>query len=436
MKRPLPTTSRIAIMGAGSAGLTCAEELRERGFRHITIFEAKSRAGGKIRSIPYAGAPPGGRGLFEAGTVFFIPSRMWTKLLRRHRVMADVTLMPKVRLADARTGTSTHLLRFSAGHSLVSRLWQTTKLAFYLRQLEAAHTARPGIAAHAFGDQCGPMTGWLDARGLTYVRDVVMPIIGAAQFGPLANQVPAVYVLRLLALLVRYSASQQIRRTMPQLRAGHQALWSAIAATHDVRVEQAVTRIVADREITIEAAGRSDTFDVLIVAAPTSAYLDAATHLSVEERADFEQVRTLSREVVTARIDGLDPSVFYSLREDAGSPVTPRMFYEVDRGSGVYTFHRFVGITDAPGQHESAVRDVVMSFGGRLRSIEHRAVIHGWFPHFTEAALRSGAYQRIEAMQGQRNVWLAGELLAGIGVPHGIEYAAALVSRMTDPAYA
>ncbi len=50
------SNTKIAIIGAGIAGLTAAEELRNMGFR-VTIFEAEQRVGGKIFTLPTPGGP-------------------------------------------------------------------------------------------------------------------------------------------------------------------------------------------------------------------------------------------------------------------------------------------------------------------------------------------------------------------------------------------
>ena len=420
-------------MGAGCAGLTCAEELRERGYRRVTIFEAQQRAGGKIRSVPYANAPAGGRGLFEAGTVFFVPSPMWRKLLRRHGVAETHSVMPRVRVADMAAGRTINPLRFGRGHSTPARARQIWKFLSLLRRHAPAHDRHAGVAPHVGPELCDPTRAWFDRQGLSYVRDVLLPIAGGAQFGPLVDSVPVVYVLRLLTLLGRYSLMQQLRLAMPQLRAGHEAVWTKIAAAHDVRLGEPIARVTANGSITVESAAGRERFDALIVAASTDAYARAATHLDGDERELLSQVRTLDREVITARVSGLGENVFYAPRyNDAGviPPGHPYLFYEVDRGSGLYTFHPYLDGGRGPADTEQAIRSLVERLGGRLESIEHRVVVRGWFPHFPEAALRAGAYRRLEAMQGRRNVWLAGELLAGIGVPHGMEYAASLVARI------
>jgi len=51
---PTPTPRRIAVLGAGPAGLSCAITAAERG-HHVTLFEASSRIGGQLnlaRRIP------------------------------------------------------------------------------------------------------------------------------------------------------------------------------------------------------------------------------------------------------------------------------------------------------------------------------------------------------------------------------------------------
>jgi uncharacterized protein with NAD-binding domain and iron-sulfur cluster len=50
----------VAVLGGGVAGLSAAHELVERGFA-VTVYEQRDAAGGKARSIPYAGSGTDGR---------------------------------------------------------------------------------------------------------------------------------------------------------------------------------------------------------------------------------------------------------------------------------------------------------------------------------------------------------------------------------------
>ena len=53
---PRPPSGDVAIVGAGLAGLACADELKRRGVR-ATIYEASDRSGGRCFSL--GGAFPG-----------------------------------------------------------------------------------------------------------------------------------------------------------------------------------------------------------------------------------------------------------------------------------------------------------------------------------------------------------------------------------------
>jgi hypothetical protein len=364
---------------------------------------------------------------------------MWTKLLQRHNISETRAMMPRVRVADVSRGTTVNPLLFTRGYSMTTRARHVWRFLETLRRHADAHDHRAGIAPHISDDVCGATREWFDREGMSYVRDVLLPIAGGAQFGPLVDSVPVIYVLRLLTMLRRYPLMQQLSLKMPQLRAGHEAVWSKVAASHDVRFGTPISRVSANGAVTIESASGVEQFDAMVMAAPVSTYLSSSTHLDPQERALLSAVRTLDREVVTARVSGLGENVFYAPRygDDGVVPAAhPYLFYEVDRGSGLYTFHPYHDRGCGPEDTERAIRSLVERLGGRLESIEHRVVVRGWFPHFPEEALRAGAYAQLEAMQGRHHVWLAGELLAGIGVPHGMEYASALVERMTGGARA
>ncbi|XP_001957705.2 probable polyamine oxidase 5 [Drosophila ananassae] len=46
-------TARIVIIGAGASGIAAATRLLEQGFKHVTVFEAEDRIGGRINTIPF-----------------------------------------------------------------------------------------------------------------------------------------------------------------------------------------------------------------------------------------------------------------------------------------------------------------------------------------------------------------------------------------------
>lgn len=64
---PRRLNDKIAIVGAGPAGVHMALLLKQKGFKNVEILEKTSRIGGKSRSISYRGA------VHEMGTVYISP---------------------------------------------------------------------------------------------------------------------------------------------------------------------------------------------------------------------------------------------------------------------------------------------------------------------------------------------------------------------------
>lgn len=67
-------SKRIAVIGAGISGLTCAWELQKAG-HDVTVFEASKRVGGRMGTRKHDGF------YFDTGTNFFIKEYSYTKAL-------------------------------------------------------------------------------------------------------------------------------------------------------------------------------------------------------------------------------------------------------------------------------------------------------------------------------------------------------------------
>ena len=48
---------KIGIVGAGAAGLTAADVLKEKGYKNVTVLERSAVPGGKCCSMEYEGRP-------------------------------------------------------------------------------------------------------------------------------------------------------------------------------------------------------------------------------------------------------------------------------------------------------------------------------------------------------------------------------------------
>ncbi len=77
--------NRIAIIGAGPAGLGAAEALREKGYTKITIFEKNKRVGGLSYTCTYT-TPDQRSFVYDIGSVQPLSSRILLRLLKKHEL--------------------------------------------------------------------------------------------------------------------------------------------------------------------------------------------------------------------------------------------------------------------------------------------------------------------------------------------------------------
>ena len=69
----LQRQDKIAIIGGGASGVSCAYLLKKSGYRRITIFEAKRSVGGVAKTIRLEGKAYDKAAMFVPGSTLFKP---------------------------------------------------------------------------------------------------------------------------------------------------------------------------------------------------------------------------------------------------------------------------------------------------------------------------------------------------------------------------
>lgn len=100
-------SERIAVIGAGIAGLTAARQLREAGFK-VVVVEARDRLGGRIHSVDGANWPVP----VELGPLFVSDA---STLLAGQLALAGVSSAPFERTPEVRTANGTVVAPSDAG---------------------------------------------------------------------------------------------------------------------------------------------------------------------------------------------------------------------------------------------------------------------------------------------------------------------------------
>ena len=414
--------TRIAVIGAGAAGLTAAYTLKKLGYKQVTVFEKEGQVGGKVSTYFYQGRP------YEMGAVWITNDYSTVKGLVRE---LGVEKMPARRL-DYMTADGTvlngpdYLLRsFNPG------LFSLAGINFVMTLIRYAGLNWPGFVGLP-RDLHLPLEDFsIKYKFLPLTQSLAAPMSGCG-YG-FYQEIPAQYWLKLMPMVVNSFFQGLIpnQTSLWSFPAGFQQLWEELAKGLDVRLNSEVTRITRTGQgrgtrIVVTAAGVDHEFDRVILAIP----LDKARGLmqtSAEEQDLFGRIRNLRYAVTLARTNN---------RAHAGlvGNVTPDRVNHVNLigqyygDTDVSSFYQMLDPTISAEDAMRILRDDLVRAGVRIDEVLTQK-IWTYFPHVTPKDLDEGFYERLDALQGKQGTYYIGSLLSFESVEHTASFAKALVKR-------
>jgi predicted NAD/FAD-binding protein len=177
----------------------------------------------------------------------------------------------------------------------------------------------------------------------------------------------------------------------------------------------------------VETADQTMRFDAIVLASPLDGalrFLDA----SPEEKALFEKIRYVDYRVILADAQGLPNTRYTFATQHLTRPGEVMFWYKRWKAANTYTFY---AIGDVPGSTSGitgAADAMLRRLDGKLGTV-HREERWRYFPHVTPEDMRAGFYRRLEAMQGTRRTYYAGEVMSFPTVETVVAYSRALVDR-------
>ncbi len=416
-----PAGLRVCVVGAGPSGLTAAWELERLGHQ-VTVLERGPRPGGKCATVEIDG-----RAYDLAG---HICTATYTSVAR----LAQEVGVPTEPATPARV--------FDLATRRVLPGPEPAELrddVLRYHALRVQHFPRIGApGCHDSRALASPVRTWLAEHGLERLGAFLGINSVSCGYGYLQDpQLPALYLVKYGEMAGMLSPPKS---SLPQtwtIKGGFARLWEAVASRlRDVRCN-AAPRFIERRDgrVRIATAAGIQEFDRLVIAAPLQ-HLPGYLDVTLEERDLFAQIRTLDYYTTVCLATGVPEEGFYLLKqhcEDAGQVGHAVAIHHRHPGSNVCLVYSYGSPQMDGSEVERLLRQDLAGLGGNVEKVLSQ---HRWehFPHASSAALGEGFYDRLEALQGQRDTYYLGSICNFDLVECNVAYARQLAERsFTSP---
>lgn len=446
-------STRIAIIGAGPAGLSAGMYLEQAGYENYTILERNDHVGGKCNSPHYNGRR------YEMGAIMGVPSYYAVHDVEE---FAGITHDgPKLnRNYKDKDGKVIDPFNPKKNPMLIPRLLkmrnQVKKLGELLETKYKGYdvNGHRGVAQgryegdavtpereHVEGvnenlkDLAMPFKEFCEMNGVELTQDIWIGPFTSFGYGYF-DEIPAAYVLKYLDF---QTTMNFVNVNLWTWKDGTQSIWEALdrKLKHSARLNSEIEKVERkDDKVYITVNGKVEEYDKLIVTAPLQFFGDYADIREDEkshfDKIDYERYDTMA---VTTKPED-HPEISYYVFEN----MTPEryghlmVYYrrwkdDINQPITTYVLRNHKDKPEIP--YETAQKTVLND----LRTMHNPAdkVINEgkwyYFPHIFSEDYAAGWYDEVEAMQGKYNTYYAGEIMSFGDMDETAEYSRELVER-------
>jgi len=448
---PFSRDTRIAVLGAGPAGLTAAHYLQKAGFESVTLFEKRSDVGGKCCTAF------DGQGLaYDMGAIE-LTSDYVNVLELVDELDLEMTSVADPMGIDPATGIQSPFSKIVfSGVSLADLLVAVPRYYEALAQYEP-NLGDPGFR-NIPPELCMPFATWLDRNGMGALKNGLLMPLTCYGYGALSH-IPAPYALKYIdsrnfTIALEDAAIDGLDSLLPakwriepgwpkRLTKGFGNFAAELAkklAAGGATIHTGVTVSSIERgpavKITFSNGGGAATtqvFDVLIVAIPQLlGSLSAVLSLSSDESDLFGNVVVNHYATTRCRIDNLDYELLLEVMSGNGV-VDPRDRYPAQILKAWKNSNICVAYTAASAPitaeevNENLAKNIAQIKMTLTEIIETR--VWDYFPHVGSEALAAGFYDRLDNIQGDQHTYWAGGLMNFELVENSTAWSLSLVKR-------
>lgn len=409
---------RIGVVGGGLSGLVIAEGLQRKGYNNVTLFEENVHLGGKLHTIMYKGKS------YELGAIFGLPSYLNLRaLMKRLNIKVDGPKLSRINYNAE--GKKIMPIPKKDIQGFVEELQRLPKVLERYKSIE-----RPNIK-DIEPSLMQPFSNWCDIHGFNVLKTVFVHYFTIFGLGDI-DEVPALYVLRIM----NYDHLMCFME-IPQFytwKHGVSVLAESLAnRIKDIRLGQKVVDISLSKSGTlwVETPFEKIEFDKVIITAP----LDQFSHLELWDEKMKSYLKSIQYQTFNVYAFIVDKPlkgcgcILDNLSSDRQGHIMiwdSRWNASEEEGMIIlYAYDPPKGSRLSPLEY---IKEDLSRLGiGNSRLYQAKAWRH--CPYVNTHVLEEGFYNKMDAMQGKNNVFLAGEIMSVLSIENCIQYSEYLLDQ-------
>lgn len=427
---------KIAIIGAGPAGLSIAEALREKGYKNITIFEKSNKPGGQAISFCY-NCPSGRKIFYDIGSFGYVGSKRIRKIRKKYNIHLRSPLNFIIyNLAQDQIVFNLNKFKYSFKFlKIIPRLLFDLNKLFYYVFFKYRALLKPGYKNLPYKEELQlSMDKWIQRRNFKYLSDILLLEYGiVSKYGYPERSEPAAAALKVMFQYTTSFYGIFLGKLMPY-EFGYQSLWNKLSESHHIIYKSNISKIMRNKDVVfIESDGKKYEFEQLILACPLTS-IQSVLDCSEDEKYIFDRIiyspgwrgAFIAKGLLSQGVVFFEDNLKYHKK-------ALLLFYamgKVDEEHYLYSAAFTNDLTD-PVEKVKSEAQAILCEKLKAQDLEWLRIIkHPFYgAHFSEKDFLFGIYDTLESMQGTNNTFYAGALLSGNLHALVVDYSYDLVAR-------
>lgn len=409
---------RIAVIGGGLSGLVIAAGLQKKGYRNVTVFERDNRLGGKLHTIWYKGRS------YELGAVFGLPVQKHLKnLMKEFNIKTDGPNLSRVNY-DIKGNKIMQIQKDELGDFLeeVDRLPDVLEDYKSLYKINIHYLEEPLML---------PFSKWCEYHQFKVLKKIYMHYFTSYGLGDI-DTVPALYVLRILNYETVLSFME-----VPEFftwKSGVSSLIECLGQkVRNLRLGQSITKIslVKGNTLSIQTELEEIEFDRVIITAP----LNQFSNLFSEDNQMKEFLSCIKYQdynVYTFIADKPPKGCGCVLDNLAtsrnGHIILWKSRWDSNNEENLLTVYAYNHPDDSSAATLQVIKSDLLELGIENPRL-HQFKSWKQCPYVDTETLQKGFYEKMEAMQGKNNIFIAGEIMSTVSMENCIRYSNYLINK-------